>query len=169
VGSEVANHLLQMVCRGADLLQGPRLSVLIFHRVLSDPDPLFPGEMHAKRFEMLVHQLRSHCRVFTLGEAVTRMAAGTLPGRAVAITFDDGYADNFEIAVPILQRNELKATFFIASSFLNGGWMWNDVVIETIRRSPRSTIELDFLGLPPASSLAKGGRASRFGCGTDDE
>jgi peptidoglycan/xylan/chitin deacetylase (PgdA/CDA1 family) len=37
------------------------------------------------------------------------------------ITFDDGHADNFHIALPILQGHGLPATFFIATGFLDGG------------------------------------------------
>lgn len=137
-----------LACSGVDAVLGPRLSVLIFHRVLPRPDPLFPGEMHAGRFEVLMGLLARHFRVLNLGGAIAGLACGSLPRRAVAITFDDGYADNAEIALPILQRHGLSATFFIASGFLNGGWMWNDVVIETLRLSPRSRIDLSFLGSP---------------------
>jgi peptidoglycan/xylan/chitin deacetylase (PgdA/CDA1 family) len=49
------------------------------------------------------------------------------------ITFDDGYADKHDVAMPILQRHGLCATFFIATGFLNGGCMWNDTIIETVR------------------------------------
>jgi hypothetical protein len=42
-------------------------------------------------------------------------------------------ADNHDVALPILQRHGLCATFFIATGFLNGGRMWNDTIIETVR------------------------------------
>ena len=110
-----------------------RLSVLIFHRVLPEPDPLFPDEMHARRFDVLCGWLTSWFKVLPLDEAVARLKAGTLPARAVCITFDDGYADNHHVALPILRRHGLVATFFIATGFLDGGRMWNDTVIEAIR------------------------------------
>lgn len=144
-----------LACSGVDAVLGPRLSVLIFHRVLPQQDPLFPGEMHASRFDRLVGLLARHFRVLTLGEALSRLANGSLPRRAVAITFDDGYADNAQVAMPILQRHGVAATFFIASGFLNGGWMWNDVVIETLRSSARDAVDLSFLGVAsmPLSTL----------------
>lgn len=110
-----------------------RLSVLIFHRVLPDPDPLFPEEMHARRFDELCGWLAAWFNVLPLDLAVARMQAGTLPARAACITFDDGYADNCQVAMPILQRHGLTATFFIATGFLDGGRMWNDTLIETVR------------------------------------
>ena len=111
-----------------------RLSVLIFHRVLPKPDPLFPEEMHARRFDEMCGWLACLFNVLPLDQAVQRLKAGTLPARAACITFDDGYADNYHIALPILQRHGLTATFFIATGFLDGGRMWNDTIIETVRR-----------------------------------
>jgi len=111
-----------------------RLSVLIFHRVLPEPDPLFPDEMDARRFDELCGWLKNWFNVLPLDQAAAQLKAGTLPARAACITFDDGYADNCHVAMPILQRHSLTATFFIATGFLDGGRMWNDTIIETVRR-----------------------------------
>lgn len=124
-----------------------RLSVLIFHRVLPEPDLLFPDEMHARRFDALCGWLASWCNVLPLDEAVSRLKAGTLPARAACITFDDGYADNYHVALPILQRHGLNATFFIATGFLDGGRMWNDSIIESIRACDLPALNLMSLGL----------------------
>lgn len=123
-----------------------RLSVLIFHRVLPEPDPMFPDEMHARRFDELCGWLAAWLRVLPLDEAVARLQAGTLPARAACITFDDGYADNHHVALPILQRHGLKATFFVATGFLDGGRMWNDTIIESIRACTRAELDLSSLG-----------------------
>ena len=64
-----------------------------------------------------------------LSEAVDRLMIGELPPRAACVTFDDGYIDNVELALPILQSHGLSATFFVATGYLDGGWMWNDKVI----------------------------------------
>lgn len=126
-----------------------RLSVLIFHRVLAAPDPLFPQEIDALRFDLLCGWLREHFQVLALEEACRRLAEGSLPARAAAITFDDGYADNHDIALPILARHNLPACFFIATSFIDGGVMWNDVVIEAVRRTTRGRIDAEAAtGLP---------------------
>lgn len=110
-----------------------RLSILIFHRVVTDPDPLFPGEVDRRRFDELMGWVRDWFNVLPLDEGIQRLRLGCLPARAAAITFDDGYADNLLNAVPILQKYGLSATFFIANGFLDGGRMWNDTVIEAIR------------------------------------
>lgn len=119
-----------------------RLSILIFHRVLPVTDPIFPSEMDAARFDELCQWLASWYKVLPLDEAVARLKAKSLPERACAITFDDGYADNRRVAMPILQRHGLPSTFFIATGFLNGGRMWNDTVIESVRLSPLPNLAL---------------------------
>ena len=79
--------------------------------------------------------------VLPLSAAVKGLRQGTLPARAAAITFDDGYADNCDVALPILKRLGVPATFFVATGFLNGGRMFNDTVIEAVRAV--STPEFD--------------------------
>ena len=130
-----------------DRVAGPRLSILIFHRVLPELDPLFPGEIDAQRFSSICAALARDYRVMTLGQALSLRAEQRLPPRALAITFDDGYADNASQALPILQRHGLKATFFIATAFLDGGRMWNDSIIECLRRTRREALDLECVGL----------------------
>jgi peptidoglycan/xylan/chitin deacetylase (PgdA/CDA1 family) len=118
---------------------GKRLSILIYHRVLPRQDPLFPSEVDAARFDQHLSFLKQSFNIIPLGAAVHGLRNNSLPPRAACITFDDGYADNAEIALPILQRHGVAATFFVATGFLNGGRMWNDTVIELIRRAPQQT------------------------------
>jgi len=124
-----------------------RLSVLIFHRVLPKPDVLFPDEMDARRFDETCAWIASWFKVLPLDDALERMRAGTLPARAACITFDDGYADNHDIALPILHRHGLSATFFIATGFIDGGRMWNDTIIESVRTTPLATLDLSSIGI----------------------
>ncbi|MBX3601543.1 MAG: polysaccharide deacetylase family protein [Rubrivivax sp.] len=125
----------------------PRLSVLIYHRVLRQADPLFPDEVDAARFDMHLRLLRRHFHVLPLGRALSLLNDGALPAGAVAITFDDGYADNAEVALPILQRHGLAATFFVATGFLDGGRMFNDSVIECLRHTRLQQVDLAEFGL----------------------
>ena len=70
-----------------------------------------------------------------------------MPARSVAITFDDGYADNYHVALPILKKFGLHATFFVASGYLDGGRMWNDTVIESVRLVKGDTLDLGLIDL----------------------
>ena len=136
--------LLSLVSRG-----GPkgRLSILIYHRVPRQPDPLFPDECDAPRFDEHVQQLADCFNVIPLPDAVRALDRGKLPPRAACITFDDGYADNAEVALPILLKHRVSATFFVAAGFLDGGRMWNDTVIELVRRAPGDFLDLSEIDL----------------------
>jgi len=123
------------------------LRILIYHRVLPAPDLLLHEEVDAALFDWQMRLTKECFCVLPLDEGIDRMERGTLPPRALAITFDDGYADNVTVALPILQRYGLQATFFIATDFLDGGRMWNDSIIETFRRASGNLLDLDHLNL----------------------
>ncbi len=143
--------------RALSAARGPRLSILIFHRVLPALDPLLPGEPDAALFKARMRWLASAFRVMPLIEAARRLADGNLPVNAACITFDDGYADNATIAAPLLSKLRLPATFFIATGFLDGGRMWNDTVTEAVRiaRGPRLDLTAIDLTEWPCSSDAE--------------
>lgn len=113
-----------------------RLSILIYHRVLPEHDPIRPFDTSAAEFRWQMALLAREFTPLALPQALRLLANGRLPPRAVAVTFDDGYGDNFTVALPILRDCGVPATFFIATGFLNGGRMWNDTLIETVRRLP---------------------------------
>lgn len=138
-----ATALLSLVAPG-----GARgLSVLVYHRVLAAPDPLFPAQMDAARFAQHLDVLGEFFDVMPLPEAVARLRSGRLPRRAACITFDDGYADNATVALPLLRERGMHATFFIAAGFIDGGRMWNDTVIESVRRTPLAVLDATFAGI----------------------
>ena len=132
-----------------------RLSVLIFHRVLPQVDALFPHEQDVRRFDEVLSWVGRWFQVLSLEEAVVRLQNGGLPARAAAITFDDGYADNATQALPVLQHHGMMATFFVATGFLDGGRMWNDSIIESIRAFPGKVLDLREvnLGAHPLETL----------------
>lgn len=132
--------------RALATVRGPRLSILIFHRVLPVADPLLAGEPDAASFEARLQWLAAGFRVLPLVEAVRRLRDGSLPPNAACITFDDGYADNATVAAPILSRMRMSATFFISTGFLDGGRMWNDTVIESVRGCRSGSLDLDAVG-----------------------
>jgi peptidoglycan/xylan/chitin deacetylase (PgdA/CDA1 family) len=125
---------------------------------------MFPGEVTAAQFDEQMRTLRRHCSPLALSDAVCALREQRLPARAVAVTFDDGYADNAAIALPILQRHSVPATFFVATDYLDGGLMWNDVVIESIRRARGDALDLSAVELAPqplGPALSRGAVAER--------
>lgn len=110
-----------------------RLMILSFHQVRKEVDPLAPDVPTAAVFAEQMRWLADYCNVLPLVEATDRFRAGTLPARSACITFDDGYADNVEVAAPILKGLGLPATFFVTTGAIEAGIMWNDLAIEGIR------------------------------------
>jgi peptidoglycan/xylan/chitin deacetylase (PgdA/CDA1 family) len=115
---------------------GRGLLVLIYHRVLAQPDPMFQGDVEAGRFAAHMELLATCFNPLPLSEALERLQSRSLPPRAVSVTFDDGYADNLELAAPIMRRSGVRGTVFIATGYLDGGLMFNDAVIEAMRQAP---------------------------------
>lgn len=142
----------------AAMMRRPRHITLIFHRIMREPDPLSPSEPTTAWFDRLVGYLARHFEIVPLAEAVRRASRGELNGRTLSITFDDGYADNFVEALPVLERHGVPATFFVASGYIEGGRMWNDTIIETLRRLPDGVVEIDDA---PDGPMLLGDAASR--------
>jgi peptidoglycan/xylan/chitin deacetylase (PgdA/CDA1 family) len=93
-----------------------------FHRV-QEADPSDSLTVGAGAFERHCRFFRRHFRVVPLRDLVYRLAHGQTVDRHLAITFDDGYRDNFENARPVLEKLSLPATFFVVTD-----WMGSDVV-----------------------------------------
>lgn len=94
------------------------LTVLGWHRIDDLEDGL------STRADVFVRQLDELARwgatVLPLAEAEQLRRAGSLPERAVALTFDDGYASVLDTAWPILRERRLPATMYVVSGFLDG-------------------------------------------------
>jgi peptidoglycan/xylan/chitin deacetylase (PgdA/CDA1 family) len=143
----ISSSVVSCLAHGLPATRAGRLLILIYHRVRQRPDPMFPGEVDALRFDGQMALLRRHCHPMPLRAATAQLKDGSLPSRAVAVTFDDGYADNATVAQPILRRHQIPATFFITAGYLDGGRMWNDSIIEAIRCATASSLDLTDLGL----------------------
>jgi len=125
-----------------------KLNIFIYHSVKAEPDPLQPSEPDMRRFDAILGFLRRWFTVLPLGEAARRLADGSLPPAAACVTLDDGYADNLTRLLPLLERHELPATIFVADGYLDGGCMWNDVIIEAVRHCKTNRLDLSAEGLP---------------------
>lgn len=102
-------------------------------------------------FRLQVAFLRRAYRVVPLDDLVEALEGGRpFPPRAVAITFDDGYADNHALAFPVLRRFGLTATVYVTTGSLDGGpplWMAAVRALVAGARGPA----LHVPGLPPVA------------------
>jgi peptidoglycan/xylan/chitin deacetylase (PgdA/CDA1 family) len=84
----------------------------------------------------LLEYVRRHFEVVPLSAIVADSASRDVRfRRQVALTFDDGLANNIEVAYPVLQRLGLAATFFVCPGLVDTGrWLWNHEARERLRR-----------------------------------
>ena len=119
-----------------------RLLVLGWHNVESTW--LFPSRPGAgpQGLERQLRFLRRYTNVVDLREALTALTTGRpLPARAVAITFDDGYRDQLELAAPILERLDLPATFFLIPGVLSRTVRpWWELIAWAFMRTSRGVV-----------------------------
>ena len=105
-----------------------RVVILMYHRVYktsSDPWELCVSPKHfAEQLELL----RQHYPVLSLYQLAGSLRDSKLPKQGVVLTFDDGYADNFWNAKPLLEKYEVPATVFVTSGSVDAsGFWWDDL------------------------------------------
>jgi peptidoglycan/xylan/chitin deacetylase (PgdA/CDA1 family) len=130
-----------------------RLLVLVWHNV--EGTWCYPSRAGAGvgGFARQLQRLRRLATVVPLEPALGALGAGEpLPPRAVALTFDDGYRDNLELAVPLLERLGLPCTFFLVPGLLS--WEvrpWWEVLAWAFARAGRRTVPWEGKVLPTGS------------------
>lgn len=100
----------------AAIAPGP--TILLYHRVAeltADPQLLSVTPAH---FEEHLAVLNKNYKVMPLDDLVTAVIKGAAPKKAVAITFDDGYADNYQHAWPLLKKYSMPATIYVATGYV---------------------------------------------------
>jgi peptidoglycan/xylan/chitin deacetylase (PgdA/CDA1 family) len=94
------------------------LRILLYHRVASDGDPLAIAP--ARFREQMDFLASAGYRVVDVVEALAMLDGGTVPPRTVGLSFDDGFADVGEHALPVLAAHDFKATVFVATGVTDG-------------------------------------------------
>ena len=107
----------------------PRAVILAYHRVIdvdSDPQLLKVSPEH---FAQHLKVIRQSYQPVSLRDMVHQLDEGKVPHRAVAITFDDGYADNLHYAKPLLERYQIPATVFVTAGAVDQSieFWWHDL------------------------------------------
>jgi peptidoglycan/xylan/chitin deacetylase (PgdA/CDA1 family) len=101
--------------------------ILLYHRIVELASEPWSMSVGPSRFEEQMQALTRNASPVALGDLVEGVTRGVVPARSVAVTFDDGYRDNFGTALPVLERHGVPATVFLATGFV-GQWreMWWD-------------------------------------------
>jgi peptidoglycan/xylan/chitin deacetylase (PgdA/CDA1 family) len=118
--------------------------VLNYHRIGNGNHSLFDRGLWSATLEDFVCQLqfcKSSADVISPSDLPQVIKKGR--GKYVMITFDDGYRDNFENAFPILKQENVAATFFVTTGFLDKPQLpWWDEIAWMVRMSRRTSISL---------------------------
>lgn len=133
---------LKMVARG-------KLSVFLFHKVPSVPDPLLANDLGEVQFEKLLDFIKGTFQVLPLSDAVPRLQRDTLPPLSAVLTFDDGYPEWRHGAARILEEKSLPATFFITTGQFSGQPMWNERLGHIVRACNQPVLDTTAIRLPP--------------------
>jgi peptidoglycan/xylan/chitin deacetylase (PgdA/CDA1 family) len=113
---------------GALRRRSPRGVILTYHRIAGPRhDPLLL-DVSAANFDAQLSALSRTAAPLPLDEFESLRREGRLPERAVAVTFDDGYADNLHAAAPLLGRHEIPATMFVTAGMIGAerGFPWDE-------------------------------------------
>lgn len=120
----------------------PRGRILYFHRVNDEHDPFFPA-MDTALFDRQMRYLARHYEVVSLAQMLQRLD-DRVPGDMLAITFDDGYRDNLENALPILERYGLPATIFLTTAPMDSREpMWFERLAGAFRDTTCDRLDLE--------------------------
>jgi len=104
----------------------PVLHILQYHRVNDDCDP-FLGGLAVESFRAQMRYVARNFPLLSLDQ-VAEKNFSPQHGYYVAVTFDDGYRDNFLCAFPILKQFSIPATIFLATSYIGAELPWYDQV-----------------------------------------
>jgi peptidoglycan/xylan/chitin deacetylase (PgdA/CDA1 family) len=125
------------------------LYILAYHRVVAlhrKDYPFSEGTISAtpEEFDKQMGFVRKRFNVINFGALSDALSSGKpLPNNSLIITFDDGYADNYEIAWKTLKKYGLSATFFLVTSFMGSSdLLWFDKLSWLIKSLPGNSVKL---------------------------
>lgn len=114
-------HKLSSVFRSK---RKPIATCLVFHRVADVATNAIGPELQLSTkpdvFARIISYISSFCNPISIPSLVSSISTGqTLPDRSVAVTFDDGYLDNWSAAYPILLKYNVPAAIYITTGYID--------------------------------------------------
>jgi peptidoglycan/xylan/chitin deacetylase (PgdA/CDA1 family) len=122
--------------------------ILLYHRIVDDSSAYLdkgPGmHHHVYDFEKEISYLKKHYQILSIDETVARIKSRRYFEKpTVAITFDDGYRDNFTLAYPVLRKHGVPATIYLATSLIGSeGRTWTDQIELALLQTRREYFSL---------------------------
>jgi hypothetical protein len=120
-----------------------KILILTYHRFSRESHP---SKISGAEFSKHLAYLAKHNRVVSLSEAIDALSdEKPLPANAAVITIDDGYADAYDIAFPVLRKFNLPATLYAITDFLDGEcWLWTDLMRYVLQETRTGFLKIEF-------------------------
>ena len=124
------------------------LTILLYHGVTDTPsrgiENFSRKHISDTDFREQMRYISKHCSVLSMDEVADIAQSGKhLPPKATAVTFDDGFRNNYTVAAPILEECRVPATFYITSGIINTDIMfWVDELEDCMNLSTHPSIEI---------------------------
>ena len=125
-----------------------KLTILLFHKVPKILNSFDTSEIDVLEFEKILEEAQKIFQFLPLEDAMLALERGNLAPRSACITFDDGYADWMHGVVPILEKRNIHATFFITTGQFNGVALWNERILNAISQTTIKNLNFKNYGLP---------------------
>lgn len=125
-----------------------QVAILMYHRVSLKKDDWSYESLSPQAFESQMEYFCREYEILSLDDLAQYILQGkNLPHKAVVITFDDGYRDNYLYAYPILKKHHIPATIFITTGHIGTGKLfWWDKVSYAIQHTEIEKLNLEELG-----------------------
>ncbi|HNW60199.1 MAG TPA: polysaccharide deacetylase family protein [bacterium] len=165
---KLAKLALALICYYSGLVGWMRrfrprrgIVILAYHRVAALREDPLGMAISPRDFEIQMRYLAAHHTVLSLSAAVD--APGSQALNTVVLSFDDGYADNYTHAFPVLQREGLPAIIFLtATPIEERGHLWYDRLVNSILFCPAGQLDLgDHGGSWPLQTVPQKAAAAR--------
>lgn len=148
---QLADHAWRRTGPLASSIASPACTILRYHRVNDNRDPFFKA-LPISQFRVQMQYLARHFQFLSLDQVAGTNAPLRTDRPCVAITFDDGYRDNFIHAFPVLREMRIPATIFLTTGYIDTGHLpWYDEVRLAFKLTSQSSFSLQSLGGPNAS------------------
>jgi peptidoglycan/xylan/chitin deacetylase (PgdA/CDA1 family) len=139
-------------------LAGSQVAILMYHRVTAAPDNWSLNSLHTDAFDQQLAWFARHYEVISLDRLARGLTGNgnAWPRKAVAITFDDGYKDNYRNAFPILKKYAVPATIFLTTGAIDTGeLLWFDRVGYALWHTSEKELRLESVGHYPLATPAE--------------
>jgi peptidoglycan/xylan/chitin deacetylase (PgdA/CDA1 family) len=125
---------------------GRTLSIFVFHKVTKNKRPFYQDMPDKNEFELILKWIKAQFNVEKLQTALSALENKTLEPSTAAVTFDDGDAETWECASEILSSQQIPATFFINTAYLEKGAPNHEYIYTALENTSKKILDLRDFG-----------------------